>query len=164
MQEGYKHLQMLLKTHAKNEMAHAKRFYDLIVEHGGSQKNIDICGGYGFTKGDLLASIEDTINVEGSQSDVIYPEFAKVADEEGFSEISKAFAFAGSVENCHKLLLQQVFEKLKSGKLYKNTTPIKWKCSNCGFEHTDKSCWEECPSCLMGQGYAEIHIDMNSGD
>ena len=164
MQEGYHYLQSLFKTHAKNEMAHAKRFYDLIIEHGGSQKNIDICGGYGFTKGDLLTAIADTMSVEESQSGVIYPDFARVASEEGFDEISKAFAFAGSVENCHKLLLQQVHEKLKNGKLYKSPESIKWKCSNCGFEHTDKSCWQECPSCLMEQGYAEIPIDMNSGD
>jgi rubrerythrin len=164
LNEGYYHLQMLLKTHAKNEMAHAKRFYDLIIDHGGSNHNIDISGGYSFTKGDLLTSIKDTISVEDSQSMVVYPEFAKIAEEEGFDEVSKAFAFAGSVENCHKLLLTQVYEKLKSGKLYKSPNPVKWKCSNCGFEHTDKSCWEECPSCLMEQGYAEIQIDMNSGD
>ena len=164
LSEGYYHLQMLLKTHAKNEMAHAKRFYDLIINHGGSQKNIDICGGYSFTQGDLITSIKDTIDVEGSQSDVVYPDFAKEAREEGYEEIAKAFEFAGSVENCHKLLLEQVCEKLKNGKLYKSPDPVKWKCSNCGFEHTNKSCWEECPSCLVGQGYAEIQIDMNSGD
>lgn len=164
LSEGYQYMQMLFKTHAKNEMAHAKRFYDLIIEHGGNQKNIDISGGYGFTSGDLLECIERTMEVEDSQSGVIYPDFAKVAEEEGFDEISKAFAFAGSVENCHKLLLQQLYEKLKSGKLYKSPTEVKWKCSNCGFEHNSKSCWEECPSCLMGQGYAEIQIDMNSGD
>ena len=164
LDEGYHHLQMLLKTHAKNEMAHAKRFYDLIIEDGGNQDNIDSHGGYSFASGTLADVIDDTIKVETSQSDVVYPEFAKTATEEGFDEISKAFAFAGSVENCHKLLLEQVSQMLKSGKLYKSADPVKWKCSNCGFEHTDKACWDECPSCLMEQGYAEIHIDMNSGD
>jgi len=164
LNEGYYHLQMLLKTHAKNEMAHAKRFYDLIIENGGSQKNIDISGGYSFTQGDLLTAIEDTMAVEDSQSMVVYPEFEKIAEEEGYPEIAKAFALAGTVENCHKLLLKQVYDKLKNGKLYKSTDPVKWKCSNCGFEHTEKVCWEECPSCLMEQGYAEIQIDMNSGD
>ncbi|MGN0960585.1 MAG: rubrerythrin family protein, partial [Christensenellales bacterium] len=68
------------------------------------------------------------------------------------------------VENCHKLMLEQIYEKLKSGKLYKSPDAVKWKCNNCGFEHTSKTCWEVCPSCVMSQGYAEIHIDMNSGD
>ena len=161
LNEGYYYLQMLLKTHAKNEMAHAKRFYDLLIDHSEeTQKNIDISGGYPFTKGDLLESIKDTIDTENSQSNVVYPDFANIAEEEGFDEVAKAFRFAGSVENCHMLLLQQVYKKLKNGTLYKSTKPVKWKCSNCGFEHTAKEAWEECPSCLMGQGYTEIQIDM----
>ena len=160
--EGYAHLQSLLKTHAKNEMAHAKKFYDLIAEHSSNKnKNIDLSGGYPFTKGDLLTSIKDTIDTENSQSTVVYPEFAKTAESEGFPDIAKAFRFAGTVENCHKLLLEQVYEQLKSGKMYVKTEDTKWKCSNCGFEHTDKKCWDTCPSCDMEQGYAEIQIDMN---
>jgi rubrerythrin len=165
LNEGYYHLQMLLKTHAKNEMAHAKRFYDLLIDHSEEkQTNIDLSGGYPFTKGDLLESIKDTINTENSQSENIYPEFASIAEDEGFDEVAKAFRFVASVENCHKLLLKQVYEKLKNGTLYKSPKPVKWKCTNCGFEHTAEECWKECPSCLMGQGYAEIQIDMNSGD
>jgi rubrerythrin len=163
--EGYIHLQMLLKTHAKNEMAHAKRFFDLIAEYSGNAKNsnIDISGGYSFACGDLMEGIKSTIDVEDSQSDVVYPEFSKAAYDEGFPDIAKAFAYAGTVENCHKLLLEQVYEQLKTGKMYKKSEATKWKCSNCGFEHTDRNCWEVCPSCLMGQGYAEIQIDMNNG-
>lgn len=163
--EGYHYLQTLLKTHAKNEMAHAKRFYDLINEYGGDEKkNIDITGGYSFSAGGLLEQIRHTIDVEESQSLTVYPDFADDADEEGYPDIAKAFRFAGTVENCHKLLLEQVYDQLKSGKMYKKNEETKWKCSNCGFEHTSKSCWDVCPSCLMDQGYAEIQIDMNSGD
>lgn len=165
-QEGYAYLKTQFKTHAKNEMAHAKRFYDLIAKYNeeNENKNIDISGGYPFTKGNLLESIEATINTEKSQSTVIYPDFAKTAEDEGFEKIAKAFTFAGTVENCHMLLLEQVYEQLKSGKMYKKTKDTKWKCSNCGFEHTSKECWDICPSCLEEQGYAEIIIDMNSGD
>ena len=165
LDEGYYHLQMLLKTHAKNEMAHAKRFYDLLCQNSSTEhKNIEFTGGYSFSQGTLVESIKDTIAVETSQSDVVYPEFAETAEEEGYPEIAKAFTFAGTVENCHKLLLEQVLEKLESGKLYKSSDAVKWKCNNCGFEHTSKECWTTCPSCNMPQGYAEIQIDMNSGD
>ena len=165
LNEGYYYLQMLLKTHAKNEMAHAKRFFDLLTDNCAvKQKNIDVCGGYAFTKGTLLETIKDTIAIEKSQSTVVYQDFANVAEDEGFEEIAKAFRFAASVENCHMLLLEQVYKKMKAGKLYKGPTAIKWKCSNCGFEHTSKSCWDICPSCGAEQGYAEIPIDMNSGD
>lgn len=164
-QEGYAYLKSIFKTHAKNEMAHAKKFYDLLNDHSSTkQKNIEICAGYSFGSGSLLEMIEDTIGVETSQSDNVYPEFAAIAEEEGFDDIAKSFRFAGTVENCHKLMLEQIYDKLKNNKLYRNSTPIKWKCSNCGFEHTDKCAWDICPSCDMPQGYVEVQIDMNSGD
>lgn len=163
-EEGYPYMQTIFKTHAKNEMAHAKRFYDLINMNSDTKGNIEICGGYSFSDGNLLELIKDTIDVESSQTGVVYPEFAKVAKSEGYPEIEKAFLFAGSVENCHMLMLEQLYTKLKSNKLYKSPSPVKWKCSYCGFEHTNKNAWSECPSCLMGQGYVEIQIDMNSGN
>lgn len=165
LNEGYDYMQLIFKTHAKNEMAHAKRFYDLIAEHSGSPtKDMEICGGYTFSSGNLLDCIKDSMAVEKHQSDVVYPDFAKIAREEGYPDIEKAFLYAGTVENCHKLMLEQIYTKLKGKKLYKSPTSVKWKCSNCGFEHTAKSAWEECPSCLSPQGFVEIKIDMNSGD
>ena len=164
-QEGYNYMQTIFKTHAKNEMAHAKKFYNLLTANCScKQRNIEICGGYPFTKGNLLDSIKDTMGAEESQSDNVYPDFAKVAKDEGYPDIAKSFLFASSVENCHKLMLEQLYTKLKGKKLYKSSTPIKWKCSNCGFEHTAKSAWEVCPSCDKPQGYVEIPIDMQSGD
>lgn len=161
--EGYFYIQTIFKTHAKNEMAHAKRFYDLLTENT-KQKNVEVCGGYSFSKGSLLECMKDTIDVENSQSDVVYPDFAKDAKSEGYPEIEKAFLFAGTVENCHKLMLEQLCNKLENGTLYTSDEETKWKCSNCGFEHTDKKAWDICPSCGATQGYVEIQIDMNSGD
>ena len=163
--EGYAYMQTLFKIHAKNEMAHAKKFYNLLADNCScKQRNIDICGGYPFTKGTLLETLKDTIATEQSQSENVYPDFARVAKDEGYPDIAKTFLFAGSVENCHKLLLEQLYNKMKNKKLYKSATAIKWKCSNCGFEHTAKCAWDICPSCDMPQGYVEIPIDMNSGD
>lgn len=165
LNEGYDYMQMIFKTHAKNEMAHAKRFYDFITEYSSSPtKNMEICGGYSFTSGTLLECIKNTMAVEKSQSDVVYPDFARVAKEEGYPDIEHAFLLAATVENCHMLMLEQLYTKLKGKKLYKSPTPVKWKCSNCGFEHTAKSAWDICPSCLASQGFVEIQIDMDSGD
>ena len=165
MEEGYPYLQSIFKTHAKNEMAHAKRFFDLLNEHCSvKQKNIELTGGYPFANGTLLECIHDTMDTEKGQSDNVYPEFASVAKDEGYPDIEKAFLFAGSVENCHMLMLEQIYDKLKNNKLYKIPTPVKWKCSNCGFEHTDTEAWEMCPSCDLPQGYVEVQINMNSGN
>lgn len=159
-QEGYHYIKTLLKTLAKNEMAHAKVYYDLIVRNCKTKQcNIDIKGGYPFEFGNLLENLEDSIQTEVSQSENVYPSFAKIAEDEGFPEIAHQFELTATVENCHHLLLTQIAEKMKNKKLYSSTEPKKWKCSECGFEHTAKQAWKECPNCTMPQGYVEISID-----
>lgn len=162
-QEGYQYIKSLLKTLAKNEMAHAKVFYDLITQNcKKSQDNIKIEGGYPFECGSLQQNLQDSMETEVSQSNNVYPSFAKIAQDEGFEEIAHQFDLVSTVENCHHLLLSQILEKLKTKKLYKSTEPTKWKCSECGFEHTSKQAWDTCPSCKMPQGYVEIPIDVGN--
>lgn len=162
-QEGYQYIKTLLKTLAKNEMAHAKVFYDLITQNcKSSQHNIRIEGGYPFECGNLQQNLQDSMETEVSQSQNVYPSFAKIAMDEGFEEIAHKFELVATVENCHHLLLTQLLEKMKTKKLYKSAEPVKWKCSECGFEHTAKQAWSKCPSCNMPQGYVEISIDTGS--
>lgn len=160
MQEGYNYLQMMCKTLAKNEMAHAKTIYGLITNNcTKSIKNIEICAGYPFKCGTIIEEIKNSIENEKGEAESIYIEFAKIADDEGFTEAADTLRKIASVENCHMMLLQQVYNKMKSNKLYKNSKETKWKCSNCGFEHTSKQAWAICPLCSMPQGYVEISID-----
>ena len=158
--EGYAFLQTIFKIHAKNEMAHAKRFYDLIAEHDNvSERNIDITGGYPFTHGSLLDQMKATIDTEKSQSDIVYPDFASIAKDEGYDDVAYAFECAGLVEDHHRQVVEDLYTKLKAGKLYKSTATNLWKCSYCGYIERGKQAWEECPSCLKPQGYCEVHCE-----
>ena len=162
-QEGYQYIKTLLKTLAKNEMAHAKVYYDLITQNCKKpQGNIEIEGGYPFECGNLQQNLQDSMETEVSQSNNVYPAFAKIAEDEGFPEIAHQFELTATVENCHHLLLSQILEKMKTKKLYKSDEAIKWKCSECGFEHTSKQAWDNCPNCKMPQGYVEIPIDVGN--
>ncbi len=158
-EEGYNYLATLLKTIAKNEMAHAKEFYEAIFLNSKTrQDNIDIAAGYPFKDGDLLANIKNSLDNEHSEIG-IYTDMAKIAEKEGYEGIAKLFRLVSTVENCHYAQLTQIYEKMKNGKLYKSPTPIKWKCSNCGFEHTDKKPWEKCPLCNFTIGHVQIPLD-----
>ncbi len=159
MEQGYAYLQTIFKTLAKNEMAHAKTFYQAITHNcKSSTHNIKIEGGYPFECGSLKTSIADSIQTELSQSNNIYPAFSKVAKDEGFTDIAKKFDLAATVEDTHHKLLQEILDKMKSGKLYKCSEPTTWKCNNCGYKCTCKSCWQNCPSCNMAQGYAQFNL------
>ena len=157
MEEQKKNIQMLFKELAKNEMAHAKRFWELIAKHsGGVQTNIEIKAGYPFEDGELMELIKFSANNEKSESTTIYPSFSKIAEDEGFKDVANAFKLVAQVENDHFMVIDALYNKLKSTDLYKCTTPQEWKCSQCGYVETNKHAFKDCPLCLKTQNYIDI--------
>lgn len=160
--EKLDYLQTVFKTLAKHEMSHAKVFWDILHQNYGDGiiKNIDLAFGYPFDCTDTCQLIACHKDAERYLSDNIYPQFAKIAKDEGFADIEHTFKLVATVENCHSLLLEQIYQKYKGNKLYKSPTSIKWKCNQCGFEHNGKQPLSPCPLCGYEKGYAEIPFDM----
>ena len=100
-------------------MAHAKVFWDLLSAHATQpQKNIEIKAGYPFEDGDLLQLIKFASNNEKSENTTIYPSFAKIAEDEGFGDVAEKFKLIALVENDHFMILDDLYNKLKSKELY----------------------------------------------
>ena len=157
MQEDMKNVQMLFKTLAKNEMAHAKTFFDLISKHGpNEEKNIEIKAGYPFENGELLDLIKSAANNEKSESTSVYPSFAKIAEDEGFKDIAEKFKLVALVENDHFMIIEDLYNRLKSRALYKNSTPYNWQCGHCGYNEQAKESFKVCPLCDMTSGNVEL--------
>lgn len=160
LKEGYNFLSDTIKTLAKNEMAHAKTFFDQIVNNSDKVvKNINITSGYPFKFGELIDHFKFTMEDELMEAKTIYPAYSITAKEEGFDDISHIFDRVASVENCHYMLVKQIYDGLSNKTLYLSSTPIKWKCSNCGNEHTQKSPLMICDLCSMPQGYVEVPFE-----
>ncbi len=150
-----------LKTLAKHEMSHAKIFWDYLQQNSKKvENNIDMTYGYPFECGTLCENFKYHSKNEYELFENIYPAFAKIAQDEGYDDIAHSFKLVATVENCHSNLLKQLCDKMKSKKLYKMPKSTKWKCGQCGFEHTAKEAWKECPLCHFPQGYAEVPLDM----
>ena len=160
MQDQQKFISDTLKTLAKNEMAHAKVFYDLILQQsGGNVKNISIEAGFPFEMPELKNSLLAESMIEESEANNIYPSFARIAKDEGFSEIAKTFDFVAKVEATHHQILNYLGNLYKTGKMYKRAKPTEWKCSNCGHVSISKEGWKECPLCQMPQGFIIIDFE-----
>lgn len=147
-----------LKMIAKNEMAHAKLFYDYILEKGGECK-VQLEADYPYVEANLENSLCEEMKIEKEEFDVIYPEFAKVARDEGFKDIAESFELVARVENTHAKMLKLLCEGYKNKSLYKSKNKMLLKCSNCGhFDYLTES-WKECPLCSLGKG--NIAIDFS---
>ena len=144
-----------LKMIAKNEMAHAKLFYDYIVEKGGECK-VQLEADYPYVEASLENSLCEEMKIEQEEFDVIYPEFAEVARKEGFEDIAESFELVARVEETHAQMLKLMCDGYKNKSLYKSKTKRLLKCSNCGhFDYLNES-WKECPLCQLGKGYIAI--------
>ena len=87
LNEGYKILSDEIRKIAKNEVNHAKVFFELITDNVGNTDNIEFTAGYPFEGTTLEEGLKFAIKEEEDEVE-IYQNFAKVADEEGFTEIA----------------------------------------------------------------------------
>ena len=162
-QEGDAGLAETLKEIATNEMAHAKVFMDFILEKEAEPaKDVDISLSYPLVGGKMPQRLQAHIESELHQGEVVYPAFARTASKEGFEDIAKAFLRVAEVEQAHHAKLKTLQQKMQNKQLYKTEQKSLWKCSNCGYSHSDVKAWEECPLCGKPQGFVVLKIEQSA--
>ncbi len=149
--EGYHRIAHVFLETAEQEKEHAKRLFKFL-EGGEVEVSASFpAGKIGTTLENLLAAAEGE-NYEHSQ---MYPEFARIAREEGFPEIAAVLEAIAEAEKFHEKRYRALAEKVKDGTLFKRGTEIVWRCRNCGYIHVGEEAPEECPACAHPRGYFE---------
>jgi rubrerythrin len=83
----------------------------------------------------------------------LYPEFAKIAEEEWFPEIAARILAISHAEEHHEARYQAVREQLAAGTLAAKAEDIEWMCTKCGYVHKGKFPPAKCPSCDHESNY-----------
>ena len=157
-QQGYIALANVVKTLAKNETVHARRFFEELNKRGEKLHNIELEAGYPYHGGDLEESLKFAADDEHKEHAQVYPAFARDAEEEGFKDIANLFKLIAQVEVRHEMVFNYLYEAFKKGELYSNESPILYVCGECGYMHTSTKAWDKCPLCNASQGEVELHI------
>ena len=137
--EGLEQISGIFLETADNEKEHAKKEFDFL-------------GGVGDTKANLKAAAEG----ENYEHTSMYPEFKRVAIEEGFTEIASFFQEVAEVEEEHEKRYLALLKNLEQKKVFKKDKVIRWKCRNCGYIHEGTEAPEICPACSHPQSYYEV--------
>lgn len=156
--QGYATLADVIRTIAKNETVHARRFFEELSKRGEKLDNIDISAGYPFHGGELSDCLRFAAEDEHSEFANIYPAFAKEAEAEGFKDIAALFKMVANVEKRHEAIFNYLYENFKNGTLFSSDEPVIYICSECGHAVTAKQAWDVCPLCLSSQGYVELRL------
>ncbi len=157
--EGHAVLEQEFKLIAENERAHAKVFYDLLVDGMGGPSNVNVDAGYPFELGDTVANLYSAAHGEHEEHSIIYPTFADIAKKEGFPQVEAAFRMIANIEKEHEKKFKQLAEELKSKTLYQKKEPQQWICTNCGHIHQGTDAPGICPVCKHSQGWFEVRTN-----
>lgn len=138
---------------ADQEYEHASVFYKHMRTAG--IRNVDICGGYPVDLNtDSLSLLRDAQHNENEEHSIVYPDFARIAREEGFQEIAQSFSGIAVIEESHAQRFALLANWLESGRLFSNDgVKTRWICLNCGNVIEAAEAPKICPVCKHEQGY-----------
>jgi rubrerythrin len=155
-EEGLEQIAALFEETALNEKEHAKRFFKFL--EGGM---VEIKASYpAGIIGNTLENLKAAADGENEEWTELYPEFARIAEEEGFKEVAQAFKLIAKVEKAHEERYRTLYNNLENGKVFKRDERVVWKCRKCGFLHEGTVAPKICPACKHGQEYFEIETQV----
>lgn len=151
--EGFEQISAIFLDTADNEKEHAKRLAKLLDKPTSTSiESIDFPP-IGLTTDEYLKM---AANGENHEYTSMYPEFARIAKEEGFQEAATVFTEIGEVEEQHEKRYLKLLGNITSGTVFKRTENTQWRCRNCGYVHTGTEAPAMCPACAHPQAYYEI--------
>ncbi|MFV0468059.1 MAG: rubrerythrin [Dysgonomonas sp.] len=149
--EGYEQIAAIFLETADQEKEHAKRMFKYL--EGGM---VEITASYPAGKiGTTAENLEEAAQGEHEEWSLDYPEFARIAEEEGFKQIAVMYKMIAKVENMHEDRYRALLDRLNKGEIFSREEVITWQCRNCGFTIDSKTAPKQCPACLHPQAFFE---------
>jgi rubrerythrin len=149
--DGFQYIANIFKETAANEKEHAGLFYKYLSMLAPSA--IEITASYPVVYGDTIAQLTAAYKGENEEWTSLYPEFAKIAKEEGFNDVARTFEGIAKIEKEHELRFYQLLENVVNGKLFTKEEKSLWRCLECGHMHDGLSAPKACPVCLKPQAF-----------
>jgi rubrerythrin len=150
--EGYEQISAIFTETADNEKEHAELFFKFL-EGGMTEITASYPAG---VIGTTAENLKEAAEGEKLEWGTLYPDFAEVAEKEGFPEIANTFRMVAAVEEKHERRYRKLLANVKQGKVFKKDKVIKWKCRNCGHVYEGSEAPERCPVCDHARSYFEV--------
>jgi rubrerythrin len=161
--EGYEQIASIFAETAEQEKTHAKRLFEHIQELKAKSSEdlseIKVEAGAPTVYATTVENLKASIAGENYEYTEMYPEFAKVAEEEGFSEIAIRLKSIAKAESHHEERYKKVLEQVEAGTVFKKEQEVAWVCRECGYVHSGPEAPIKCPSCDHPQAYYQIQSE-----
>ena len=139
--DGYVQISNIFAETAGNESEHAKLWFKYL--HDGAVPG-------------TLDNLRDAAAGENYEWTTMYDEFAKTAEEEGFTELAAKFRAVGAIEKHHEERYRALLKNVETSQVFEKSTVKVWECRNCGHIVVGTKAPDVCPVCNHPQSYFEI--------
>lgn len=150
--DGYVQIADIFEETSNQEKEHAKRFFGFLEGGMVEIKAAYPAGIVKSTMDNLVAAAEG----EHEEHTIIYPDFAKIAREEGFDVVAMVFDMVSVAERQHEKRYRELAANIEAGRVFKRSQTVKWRCRNCGYTHEGLEAPVMCPACAHPQAHFEI--------
>ncbi|WP_461811710.1 rubrerythrin [Faecalimonas sp.] len=140
--EGYEQIAALFLKTAENEKEHAKLWFK---ELNGI--------------GDTATNLKDAAEGENYEWTDMYAEFAKTAEEEGFTELAHKFRMVAEIEKTHEERYRALLHNVETAQVFEKSEVKVWECRNCGHIIVGTKAPEVCPVCKHPKSYFEVRCE-----
>jgi rubrerythrin len=150
--EGMEQIANIFQETADNEKEHAKVFFSHLE---GGDLEITAAFPAGAIK-DTKSNLEAAAAGEKMEWTTLYPDFGKLARDEGYTEVARSFEQISKAEKFHEGRYRKLIENVSKGEVFKRTTAVKWHCINCGYVSEGVEPPMVCPACRHPQSFYEV--------
>lgn len=162
-QEWYLQISDIFLATAEQEKEHAERFFKMIQivkeKIGEDIAEVNIETGAFVKRGTTLENLQFAIDGEHHENTDLYPEFARIAEEEWLPEVAARIRAISHAEEHHEGRYQAVRNHLAEGTLRTRAEDVEWVCTKCGYIHKGKFPPNKCPSCDHEKNYYVVQCE-----
>ncbi len=150
--EGLEQISAIFAETASQEQQHAKSLFKL-MEGGDVEIQAAFPAG---AIGTTLENLKGAAAGEHHEATSMYPEFAQIADEEGFKKVAAQFRAIAVAERRHEDRFLKLAKNIQEGVVFKSRTKVRWICRKCGYVHEAETAPKMCAACAHPQAYFEL--------
>lgn len=161
--EGFEQIGEIFTITADNEKEHASWLFKLINELKNKTdenfEEIKVEAPVPIIFGNTAENLKSAIAGENHEYTKMYPEFANIAEKEGFPEIAQRLKSIAKAEEHHEERFKKILKQVEAGTVFKKEKEISWVCRECGYVHLGKEAPEKCPSCSHPKSFYQVKCE-----
>ena len=150
--EGFVQISAIFEETANQEKEHAKRLFKLL-----EGDEVEIVGAFpAGTIGSTLENLKASAGGENYEHTIMYPDFAKIAREEGFDAVAFIFEAIAVAEKQHEKRYNDLAANIEADRVFMRGETVTWQCRNCGYLHEGQEAPGACPACAHDKAHFEL--------